>query len=202
MTIKCTTAFLRIILTLFFCFSLAAPVLSQTRSKATNPSSDLRPQDIQAAADKINRKLDSYGPYLSHLNEVAKDPGINSASMLLYYTDAFFKDSSYKKMIIFYFGTNKTLVDEYYPIKNKKYIVRMKLNTTLKQNQLNIKSFLHEYERMKKTLLSKYIFVDGILEVWVGPNAEIKTKIDDAFLNASDVLLQRERIAVNSVVMD
>ncbi len=198
---KYTKPFLRIILTLLLCLSFVAPAQSETASKETPPSSGLRLQDVQAAADNINKKLDLYGPYLSYLNQVAEDPGINLASMLLYYDDAFFKNSSYKKLIIFYFADDKTLVDEYYPIKNKKYVVRMKLSTTLNQKQLNIESFLHKYEQMKKTVLLRYVFVDGHLQMWTGPDSESKN-IDNKTIEEGRMILEREKVAVDSVVMD
>jgi hypothetical protein len=193
------TLFLRIVLTLSLCLSFVTPAKSETTSRAAKSSSDVRLQDMEAAADKINKK--SYDHYLSYLNEIAKDPGIKSASMLLYYDGAFFKDETYKKMIIFYFGNDKILVDEYYPIINKKYVVRMKLNVLLQQNQLNIESFLQEYERMKKTVLSRYIFVDERLQMVTETDSEPKN-IEAKMIEEGRVILEREKIAVRSVVMD
>lgn len=195
MIIRLMKAILRINLTLLILLIAGTPAESQS-----NPPVLIK--DMQATANRINKKLDSYGPYMSGSEEKTIEPEIISARMLLYYDDAFFKNNSYKKLIIFYFSKDKTRVDEYYPIKNNKLVIRMKLNTAIKPDQVNIESFLHEYEQMKKTILSKYIFVGGVLEVWVGPNAEIKTKIDDSLFKESDILLQRESVAVNSVVMD
>lgn len=192
------------ILTVLLVIVFAAPSRSEAPSKATTPSASLQLQDIQTAADRINKKLDSYGPYLSVLDEVARDPGINTANMLLYYDKAFFQEKSYKKLIIFYFGADKTFVDEFYPIRNNKYtyVIRQKLNTTLKRDQLNIESFLHEYERMKKTVLSRFVFTDGRLVLWTGQSTEAKTNPDYRLVEEGQILLERERIAVDSVVMD
>ncbi len=202
MIIIITKAASRMVLLLLFFLSAITNAAAETPSKATAQPSDLQLQDVQSAADKINKKLDSFGPYMSNFDEAATDPGISSAKMLLYYDDSFFKNSSYKKLIVFYFGSDATRVDEYYPIKNKRYVVRLKLNTMIKPDRLNIESFLHEYEKMKKTVLSKYIFVDGRLVMRVGPNSETKTSIDDKLVDEGRVLLEREKVAVASVEMD
>lgn len=160
---------------------------------------------IQGKVAAINRSIGIYRYCVMELGADNHDIPIKEKGEAA----AFFKKyGNYVKLIVTFFQNKQDHVTreltEYYFICDINYIVKLRAKDmcSLFEFVSGFKNNFRKYEKMKKEVVSRFIFLNDQLVMWIDSENKVHTTPDEGLITEGNLLLRQKNLIIDNIVMD